>query len=233
MQIQDYIYLSILGIGVLLLVTLYIMLGKSIKTFPDSWKSSLSVSAKKFRISILFLSIYLFIILIGEIISIQLAFHGIYNSYVISINFTLFTPFLFGLLFIHTQTTWKRYSYIILYIILIAYFSIGGYYHPDSVLSNAFVPLFSSIYFLAALLHLTDLLANPKSEYFRFQLMVSVSVLIYHLLSAIITTFYWAEIITDLPSIKLMSYIHFYNIMLYYFALDLIFINEIRKFRRS
>ncbi len=231
MTIHDIIYLSIVGLGIVLLSVFYSMLGRATKRLPHSWKQSSSL--RSFRISILFLVIYLLITLVGETIAIYLASHNTYNNFVICINFTLFTPFLFGFFFIHTPTNWKRYSYVVLYVVLIAYFTLGGYYHPDSVFSNIFVLLFSSIFFLVALIHLTDLLVNPKSEYFKFQLMISICVLIYNLFVAIITTSFWLKIITDLPYPDFIYDIHLYNIILYYFSLDLIVINEIRKLYRN
>ncbi len=231
MSIHSTIYLLILGLGFVLLTLFYFMLGRSAEKLPESWKKSLP--SKSFQSGILFLTIYLFITFAGEIAAFTLSSHGIYNSFVISINLTLATPFLFGFLFIHTQTHWKRHSYVLLYLILVGYFSTGGYYHPDCILSNFSALLFSSIYFLAALLYMTDLLVNPKSEYFKFRLKICTCILVYSLLGCIMTSFYWADTIPTPFYSKLIYYIHFYNIVFYYFVLDLILINEIRKLRRS
>lgn len=224
-------YLLILGLGSALLTIFYFMLHRSAKELPESWKKPLP--SKHFRISILFLVSYLFITFAGEITAFYLSAFNIYNSFVISINLTLATPFLFGFLFIHTQTAWKRYSYVLLYLILVGHFTIGGYYDPDCVLSDFSTLLFSSIDFLAVLLHLTDLLMNPKSEFFKFRLKICICVLVYNLLSSFLTSFYWADTNPAPFYSDLIYYIHFYNIVLYYFSLDLIFINEIRKLRHA
>lgn len=231
MIIHDITYLSAVGLGVVFLVIYYLMLGKSVEKFPDVWKKSLL--SKKFKLSILLLMIYLLIDFIGETIAIYLANHGIYNAFVQNINQTAFTPFLFGFLFIHTNTIWKRYIYLILYLILVIHLISEGYYHPRSIPSGITTILFFGSYFLAALIHLTDLLENPKSEYFRFQLKVNLCILINSLLAAILTSFHVLQINTDFIYSDLFFYIHFYNIVLYYFALDLIFINEIRKLRHA
>lgn len=231
MSAQSITYLLILGLGSILLTIFYFMLVRSAKKLPESWKKSLPT--KRFRISILFLTTYLFITFVGEIAAFYLSAFNIYNSFVISINLTLATPFLFGFLFIYTQAAWKRYSYILLYLILVGHFTIGGYYHPDCILSDSSALLFSSINFLAVLLHLTDLLVNPKSEYFKFRLKTCICILIYSLLSSFLTSFYWADTDPTPFYSDLIYYIHFYNIVFYYFILDLIFINEIWKLRHS
>ncbi|MNU85839.1 hypothetical protein D3C71_755880 [compost metagenome] len=230
MTIHDIMYLSILGTGAISLIILYSLLRKSAKKLPGGWKKSLP--SRNFRLSVLFLMISLLIIFIGEMTAIQLGRHGIYNSFVISINWTLFTPFLFGFLFIHTSKIWKRSIYIVLYLILVGYLIRGGYYHPSCILQNTSVLLFSSICFLAALVHLTDLLVNPKSEHFKFQLKVTICLLIYNILGAITTAFWWSFLTKDQPYSNLIYYIHFYNIFLFYFSLALVFIIEILKLRR-
>lgn len=224
-------YLSIIGFGGIFLVIYYLMLGKAAENLPNTWKKSLP--SKKFRISILFLAIYLLIDFTGETIAIYLAEHGIYNFFVQNINETLFMPFLFGFFFIHTSTRWKRTIYLILYAIFVIYLVSNGYYHPRSVSSSPSALIFFGICFLGALIHLTDLLENPKSEHFKFQLKINLCLLINSLLATILTSFYLLHINTDFIYSDLFYYIHAYNIMLYYFALDLIFIHEILKFRRT
>lgn len=225
------IYFSILIIGIGSLAVLFVMLHKSEEKLPVSWKKTLPL--KHFQIGIFFLLAHLLIILVSELIANYLAFQGIYNSFVLSIGLTLCTPFLFGFLFIYTQTNWKKYSYVFLYAILIGYFIIGGYYHPDCNLPYSSALLFSCVYFLAALIHLTDLLVNPKSEHFRFQLSVNISLLIYNILNGIMTPFHWAYMDQYLPSPELIADINYYITISYYFALDLIIMNEILKLRRS
>ncbi len=230
-MIHAIIYLSILGLGVLLLSIYYFSLRKSNDKLPESWRTRLQ--SKNFRISILFFMIYLLINLISEIIAIDLAMHRIYNSFVFSINNTLSTPFLFGFLFAHTHTYWKRYTYLLLYLILPIYLIQGDYYNPNCILPGVWPLILNSTYFLAALVHLTDLLMNPKSDYFRVQLKVSICILICTLLAAILTSFEWADTMNKPSHSEVIFYIHFYNIVLYYFSLDLIFINEIRKIRHA
>ncbi len=231
MTIHYIIYLSIVGIGIILLIIFHFMLRKSAEKLPHIWKNSLSL--KCFRIGVFLLMIHLLLLLISEFLTIYLSMQWIYNSFVISIGYTLYTPFLFGFLFIYTQTTWKRYSYILLYAILVGYFVIGGYYLPGSAYPPSTMLVFSNIYFLAALLHLTDLLMNPKSEYFKFQLKVNICILIYNILSSITASFLWAYTDRELPGLSLIFYINLYILITYYVALDLIFIHEIRKLRKS
>lgn len=230
-KFQTILYFLTLGMGTCSLVILYFQLYKRAEKLPESWKKSFP--SKNFRMGILFLMIYILLIFICESISFYLAAHRIYNSFMISIGFTLYTPFLFGFLFIHTQTAWKRYGSVLLYLILVGYFAIGGYYHPDCILPESSALLFSSIFFLVALMHLTDLLVNPKSEHFKFQLKVDISILIYNLLSAITTSFFWSYTDKSLPYFGLISDINFYVAILYYLSLNLIFINEILKLRRN
>ncbi len=225
------IYFLILGIGVGLLVILYFMLRKSTKKLPDTWKNSLP--RKNFRSGILLLTIHFLFILVSEIISIYLGFQGVYNAFIISIGFTVYTPFLFSFFFIYTQTLWKQYSYILLCLILIGYFGFGGYYLPGSVLPPSSALMFSCIYFLAALMHLTDLLMKHRSEHFKFQLKVNICILIYNILSGITASFLWSYTDRELPGLSLIFYINLYIAITYYVALDLIFIHEIRKLRRS
>lgn len=231
MIVHDILYLSILGIEVTSLLVLYFVSGKSSKKLPEAWKKPPQLT--NFRISILLFLIYLLINLIGEIVAIYLARLGIYNSFVMSINETLATPFMFGFFFIHTHTSWKRYIYFLLYLINVIYLIQGGYYHPDCVLSSTSALILFSTYFLAALVHLTDLLMKPKSEFFKFQLKVSVSILICTLLATILTSFSWADINPDPFYFELFFYTHFYNIVIFHFALSLIFINEILKLRHA
>ncbi len=224
-------YLSIIGFGAVSLIIYYLMLGKSAEKLPKTWRKSLP--SKKFRISILFLALYLLIDCAGETIAIYFGEHGIYNFFVQNINETLFIPFLFGFFFIHTSTRWKRAIYLVLYMIFVIYLVSNGYYHPRSISSSFSAIIFFGICFLGALTHLTDLLENPKTEYFKFQLKVNLCILINSLLATLLTSFYLLHTNTGFKYFDLFYYIHAYNIMLYYFALDVIFINEIRKLRRG
>ena len=207
------------------------MLGKFTNKLPETWRTLAQL--KNFKLSILFFLIYLLINLIGEIVAVYLAMHRTYNSFVMSINQTLSTPFLYGFLFVHTHTYWKRYIYLLLYLILPIYLIQGDYYNPNCNLPGVWPLILNSTYFLAALVHLTDLLMNPKSESFGFRLKVNICILICTLLAAILTSFEWADSMNKPSHPEVIFYIHLYNIVLYYFALDLIFINEIRKLRHA
>nr|WP_294860597.1 hypothetical protein [uncultured Fluviicola sp.] len=177
--------------------------------------------------------IYLVITLICEIISYYLAKHGIYNGFVLSINMTLSTPFLFGFLLINTFKSWKQYSYIILYGALVTYFITGGYYHPRSISGGNSSLIISTICFLGALIHLTDLLINPKSDYFKFQLKITVSLLIFNLLSNVLSSFCWFNNEFSTRYFEPVFYIHLSNATLFYLSFIFIFIIEIRKLQRQ
>lgn len=230
MNIHTIIYFSIIGIGVGLLAVLLFILRKSAERLPVTWTNSLP--QKHLRAGILLLMMHLLLLFLSEFVSFYLAIHQIYNSFAISIGYTLYTPFLFGFLFIYTQTAWKRYSYILLYLILVGYFITGGYYHPDCILPNYSPLLFSSIYFWAALVHLSDLLMNPKLEFFKFQLKVNISILIYNILTSITASLLWSYTDRELPYLYLTYYINLYITVGYYFALDLVFVQKILKLRR-
>ncbi|WP_430406279.1 hypothetical protein [Fluviicola sp.] len=145
---------------------------------------------------------------------------------------TLSTPFLFGFLFINTFKSWKQYAYIILYGALVAYFITGGYYHPRSILDGNSSLIMSTICFLGALIHLTDLLINPKSDYFKFQLKITTSLLIFNLLSNIVSSFCWFNNEFDTLYFEPVFYIHLSNAILFYLSFMLFFIIEIRKLQR-
>ncbi len=231
MPLEEFLSLSLIVLGIILSLILQFKLRKSRAELPEGWKNSMP--ARNLLLGASFLSVYLILSFISESISFYLAKRYIYNSFVFSIYFTLSVPFLFGFLFIHTQSTWKRYAYFLLYGILISYFIQGGYYHPRCVLSINSSLLIFSIYFLATLLNLHDLLLNPKSNHFSFQLKINLTLLIYALVSVIVTSFHWGETmkIGDVYS-QVIFYIHFINIGLFYFSLSLIFIFEILKLRR-
>lgn len=224
------IYQIIIALGVVLSGILLFVLHKNALKLPEKWRKSLPLI--NFQRSIFLLMIYLVINLICEIISYYLARHHAYNSFVLSINMTLSTPFLFGFLFINTFKSWKRYSYIILYGALVAYFITGGYYHPRSVLGGNSSLIMSTICFLGALIHLTDLLINPKSDYFKFQLKITTSFLIFNLLSNIFSSFCWFNDEFSTLYFEPVFYIHLSNATLFYLSFMLFFIIEIRKLQR-
>jgi hypothetical protein len=201
---------------------LSLLLHKSASRLPQKW-TALS-DLKTFKKGITLLLIYLSIVFVGELIAILLGTKGIYNSYVMSLSTSLYTPFLYGFLFLHTQTTWKRYSYFILYFVLLGYFISGGYYHPRSVLGGTAILVIYIPFFLAALIHLTDLLLEPQKAWFKFRLRLSLSMLFFSVVALIIQSFYWyyEDEYHTIPMI--IFYISISNIVLYYSSLTLIFI---------
>lgn len=57
--------------------------------------------------------------------------------------------------------------------------------------------------------------------------------MIYSLISAIVTTFHWQDMISNVFSNELIFHIHVFNIFLFYTVLAFIFITEILKLRRG
>lgn len=224
------IYLLIIGTGIIFAAILFFIIGKTIAKLPDEWKKPSSLN--NFQRSILFLLIYLLITCISECIAIYLATQHIYNSFVLTINSTSSTLFLFGFLFINTQTIWRRCGYLALYLILISYFISGGYYHPHSNLTGTSALIMNSTYFLAAFIHLTELLVNPKTDYFRFLLKINLSLLVYTFLAIIISSFLWYDLELSMYFSKLIFYIHLSNTTLFYSSLALIILFEILKLNR-
>lgn len=204
------------------------ILRKLAAKLPETWKHSKPI--RNFRLGVVFLLVYLAIIFTGEWIALSLASHGIYNSYVMSLNLSLSTPFLFGFFYLHTSSTWKRYTYFLLYFIPLGYFISGGYFHPRAILGEQTIQFVYIPIFLAAFFFLTNLLLHPKSAYFRFQLKICLSVLINSVITLIVTSFHWNDV--QLLS-KVIYYIHMGNMTLYYFSLALIFVTEAFKLRRT
>ena len=225
-MLYEITYQSILGMGIVFSVILLILLKKQSENLPKQWRKSASL--KKIKLSVLFLGIYLLIISLGEIIAFNLARNGIYNHFVITTNYTLHLPFLFAFLFINTQTSWKRYLYAVLYFILVIHFIWRGYYNPNSILTTDTEQIISMTIFAGTFLHLTDLLINPKSDHFRFQLKISLSILIQSLLSSITFTFN----IHGLDPTEVIYYINYSIAILLYTSIALAFLSEIMKLRR-
>lgn len=228
---QYILYLLIVLLAVISAAILLRLLRKSALNVPQKWTSLSEI--KTFKRGILLLLIYLSIVFVGELIAFLLGIKGIYNSYIISLNTSLYTPFLYGFLFLHTHTTWKRYFYVVLYFIILGYFISGGYYHPRSVLGGNAILVIDIPLFLAALIHLTDLLLAPQNNWFKFRLRLSLSVLFYSVVALIIQSFQWyyEEEYNSRPII--ISYISLSNIALYYISLTLIFLLESIKLYRK
>lgn len=221
-----------MGLGILSALVLQWKLYQSIATLPKQWKKNMPM--RNFQLGVFFLVVFLVSSLVFGSISDYLAKHCIYNSFMFSIDFTVSTPFLFGFLFINTQRRWKKYVYFILYAIIVGYLINGRYYDPHCVLPGSASLLIFSLHFLAALLHLTDLLLNPKSTHFNFQLKINLTILIYALASVILTSFNWEETqVMNVSYSKLISYLNIIINYLFYISFALIFLNESFKLRRN
>ncbi|MDF3026977.1 MAG: hypothetical protein K0S23_1284 [Fluviicola sp.] len=227
---QSVFYFLLIGTAIVSSIILRFELIKSDKKLPVAWRNSFSL--RNLTLSISFLTIFLLCNLTTEFVSQYLAKQHIYNSFIFSFDFTISSVFLFGFLYKHTQTVWKQYTYLLLYIIIIAYLINGGYYHPKCILPGTSALLIYSIYFIAALLHLTDLLLNPKSDYFKLQLKINLSFSINMLIASIATSFQWS-LDGNENWFEIYFQIQFINMMLFYFSLALIFISEILKLRRK
>ncbi len=222
---------SVLILAIASSVLLFYRFKQSVKQLPLEWKQTTFV--RNFQLSTLFLALYLTIIFIGEAIALTLAMNGTYNGFIITFNYTLHVPFLFGFFLINTQSTWRKGVYIGLYLILVVFYISEGYYSPKAILSGNSAVLTYSIHFIGAFLHLTDLLIKPKSDYFRFQLKINLSILVCSLLSNIISSFYLYHVESELTYPEIIYKIHFYIIISLYVSLSLIFIGELLKLRHT
>lgn len=219
---------SVLGLAILSAIILIHHFKKSVKDLPRDWKEAAFI--RNFNWSVLFLTLYLTINLIGEQIATSMAHRGIYNCYVIISNYSLYIPLLFGFLFINTSKIWKKYSYVLLYLILLTHFLWMDYFDPNSVLSINTSRMIDIIIFIATLLHLTDILINPRSDYnIKFQLKIDLSILAYWLLSNITNAF----MIQEADPNELIYLMHYLITILYYSFFCLIFASEIIKLRRG
>lgn len=207
------------------------LLRKSTLNVPKKWADL--QDTKTFKRGITFLLIYLSIVFVGELIAILLGTKGIYNSYVMSLNTSLYTPFLYGFLFLYTHTPWKRYFYVVLYFVLIGYFISGGYYHPRSVLGGTSILVIYIPFFLAAFVHLTDLLLEPQNTWFRFRLRLSLIMLFSSVVSLTIQSFEWYYEDEYKSRPMIVFYIALSNNILYYISLALIFLLESIKLYRK
>lgn len=157
--------------------------------------------------------------------------HGICNGYVYAINNTLSVGFFFGFLWIHSITPWKKITYVLLIVGLISVFAIGGFHIPNCDISgyDALIPF--SIYFLGALLYLSDLLLQPKTEHFGFQLKVTVVFMIFYILMTISCTAVWI-IPVENAEWSLINVFQMITINSFYLILAIIFAVETLKLKR-
>ncbi|MNK01855.1 hypothetical protein D3C87_196670 [compost metagenome] len=212
----------------------FVLLRKSRKAsgkLPESWRNSFNI--RNYQRSILSLIIYLSINFCFEAIAFYIAQYDIYNGYIMAINATIHTFFLFGFFFFFTRTLWKQVAYLVLYCVLPIYFLSVGYYYPDAVLTGNFTLVFYSVVFLAGLIHLTELLLNLETELFWFQLRVNLCILVFSLIAATVSSFTFHEASFNLSYSAKIFYIHFSNVILYYIVLTFIFILELLKLRRA
>lgn len=216
---------SVLGLAIVSAILLMYRFKKSVNDLPQGWNKA--SSTRNFKLSVLFLILYLTINFIGEQIATSMAYRGIYNCYVIISNYALYIPLLFGFLFINTSKIWKKYSYVLLYLILFTHFLWMDYFDPNSVLSINTSRMIDIIIFIATLLHLTDILINPKSDNIRFQLKIDLNILAYFLLSNITSAFN----IHGADPNELIYLMHYMITILYYSSFCLIFTSEIIKLK--
>lgn len=224
-MVLDCIYLSVVLLGAISSIVLLLRLRERYKRLPNGWKNTQSL--KRFRLSIFCLGAYLTTNFIGEFSSICLARQGIYNGFMVSIVESILIPFAFGFFLLNTSVLWKRYLYVVLYLFLLIYLISNGHYHPDSVLGSISSLLFNLLYILGALIHVSDLLVKPHTDHFKFQLRISLSFIIFCILSCILTT---AFNYGNLPDSIYQT--HYWNIILFYSSLVFILIREIRKLHR-
>lgn len=232
MFVVSILYLSVITLGIISSILFLALLRKSTAGLTEGWRRS--APFKNFSLSIYLFIIFLFFALTNELITSYLARHHIPNAYVFSTYFSIATLLLFSFLFIHTQTRWKRYAYIVLYSILIGHLIYGGYYHPLSSHPTTTYIVLNTVFFLAGLLHLTDLLIYPKTDYFKFKLKISLIFLIFPLMGNILTSFHWSDItsdnVIDFPFIFMLQ---IGNMILFYFSFACVFISEIIKLYRG
>lgn len=226
------LYLLVISLGIISSSIFLMMLRKSAARLTEGWRKSAPL--KHFILSISFFIIFLSFAIINELITSYLARRNIPNAYVFSIYFTIATLLLFSFFFIHTQTRWKRYGYVILYLILVGHLISGGYYHPLSSHPTATYIILNTVFFLAGLLHLTDLLIHPKTDYFQFKLKICLIFLIFPLMANILTSFHWSDITSDhVINYPFIFLLQIGNMILFYFSFACVFTSEIIKLRRG
>nr|WP_294860596.1 hypothetical protein [uncultured Fluviicola sp.] len=231
MLFEDIAYLCALGLATLCSTILLFTLVRTNSKLPEAWRTS--PSFQNFKRSVFLLMVYLLIDFFGEFISFHLAWNGIYNGFVMSISNTLYILFLFGYFFINTTLSWKRYTYILLYLIFVIYLISGGYYYPNCVLPGTYVIIIYVSHFLVALLYITELLIKRSSAHFKFHLTISLSILIYTILASVVGVYTWFDMEANLLYSELIIDLHFTLLCLFYFSLALTFIIEILKLRRK
>lgn len=230
MPLQNYIYLAGIGLSVILAALLLRESNRSASKLPETWRKTQSF--KKFRLSVCFLMIYLFLNLVSELVAIYLALHHTYNNFIYSIGLTIYFPFFLSFLYLYTNKNWKKFAYLILYVTLVGYFIWGGYYHPLCVISVNCYLIINGIFFISCLLHLTDLLMNPKSDHFKFQLKINLIYLVFSLLANIASTHWKYENQNNIyPDFAFQ--LQFFSAVVLYYVISFFLLLEIIKLRRK
>lgn len=230
MPLQYHIYLAGIGLSVILAALLLRESSKSASKLPETWRKNRPL--KKFHLSVWLLAIYLFLNLLSELIATYLALHHTYNNFIYSIGLTIYFPFFLSFLYLYTNKNWKKFAYFILYATLVGYFVWGGYYHPLCVISVNYYLIINGIFFISCLLHLTDLLMNPKSDYFKFQLKINLIYLIFSLLANIASTHWKYENQNNIYS-DFAFQLQFFSAVVLYYVISFFLLLEIIKLRRK
>lgn len=230
MPLQFYIYFAGLILSVIMAVLLLRESNRSASKLPETWRKASSF--KKFRLSIWFLMIYLLLNLISELSAIYLSLNHIYNCFLYSIGHTIYFLFFLFFLYLYTNKKWKKIVYFILYVIVVGYFVWGDYYHPRCIISVEYCLLTNGIFFIACLLHLTDLLMNPASDHFKFQLKTNLIFLVFSLFATIASTYWISEDENNIYS-DFAFQLQFFNAIVLYYVISFFFLLEILKLRRK
>ncbi len=230
MPLQFYIYIAGMGLSVILAAGLLRESNRSASKLPEAWRETRSF--KKFHLSIWFLMSYLFVNLISELIAIYLASNKIYNCFIYSIGHTICFLFFLFFLYLYTNRSWKKIAYFILYITIVGYFVWGDYYHPRCIMSVEYSLITNGIFFIACLLHLTDLLMSPTSDHFKFQLKTNLIFLIFSLFATIASTYWISEDKNNIYA-DFAFQLQFFNAVVLYYVISLFFLLEILKLRKK
>lgn len=226
------LYVVVISSGIISSILYLRQLSKSTAKLPEEWRRS--PSRKNFRNSIYFVTIFLVLTLINQLVLNYLARHHISNGLAFSICFTFVPIPLFAFFFIHTKSRWKRYSYIVLHGILVGSLIIGGHYNPNSAPNSTISLILNSVFFLIALLHLTDLLIHPKIDHFKFKLKINLTILVFALMASILSSVHWSDITPGHPiRFPLFFLLQNTNMLLFYFSFVCVFVSETIKSRRG
>lgn len=232
MLIIAILYLVVISLGVIFSFSYLVELHKSAAKLPEEWKKS--GSRKNFRNSIYLLAIFLTLALINQLVLLYLATQHINNGLAFSICFTFGPIPLFAFFFLHTHSKWKRYSYIVLHSFLIGSLIFGGYYNPPSAPNAEISLILNSVFFLIALLHLTDLLIHPKTDHFKFKLKINLIILVFALMASILSSLDWKNITPGYTgNYSLIFLLQNGNMLLFYLSFSCVFVPEIIKLRRG